>query len=49
LRRLFTFYPREGETAAHDIRASVRQRSEQFAALGPIVDEDLARRLTSRR
>lgn len=44
LRRMFAFYPRYAEKLAEMIRKIVDNRPDEFAALGPILDEELARR-----
>jgi hypothetical protein len=44
LRRVFGFYPRYAERLAEMMRQLASTRAEEFAALGPILDEELARR-----
>lgn len=44
LRRVFAFFPGHAETAAETLRLLIRDRPEEFALLGPILDAELARR-----
>jgi hypothetical protein len=44
LQRLFGFFPGHAETMAATLRTFVEHRPEEFAVLGPIIDEELARR-----
>lgn len=42
--RMFGFFPGHAEQMAESLRVLVRHRPEEFAPLGPILDEELARR-----
>jgi hypothetical protein len=44
LRRLFGFFPGHADVMAATLRTFVDRRPEEFAMLGPIIDEELARR-----
>lgn len=44
LQRLFGFFPHDADMMAATLRTFVDRRPEEFAMLGPIIDEELARR-----
>ncbi len=44
LQRLFGFFPRHADMMAATLRTFVDRRPEEFGMLGPIIDEELARR-----
>jgi hypothetical protein len=48
LRRMFGFFPRHAEEMSQQFMRFVRDRPEEFGALEPIVEEELARRPTPR-
>jgi O-antigen ligase len=49
LRRMLGFFPADAEQLTEPLRYFVKHRPEEFAALGPILDEELARMPAPRR
>ena len=47
-RRMFGFFPRQAPEMADQLTRFVRERPQEFAALGPLLDEELARRPAAR-